>query len=714
MTARIDPFITHCLAMMFGIAAYFTAPIDPPSLLLPLPENPVAAAFGLAAACGGLLAVYLYVWAHRHLHIGHPLALRGLLLLIAVFFGFIYAHGFTLVQARALAPLPAQVNSVEAAPRLFRGRIIRVEPRPNGGLVDLAITDIAGRQIVLRLYTSRARIARLHPGRLTTLSASARPLEGPLARGGYDPRFTGFFNGRAGQGFIREIGQVDCAAPMSAGEQWRMGLAYFRLRLAARLRDAMPAPQGNVGAALVTGVRGVIPKSTRDLFRDSGLAHMLAISGLHMALFAGSVYALLRLLGACFPYFVQAYNMRKVAAMASLPAAFAYLQISGASFPTQRAFIMLSLFFVAILLGRPALTMRNVALAALLVLLLAPHALMQAGFQMSFAAVFALVALYERGGANFLFATPERAGMMRARQSLGAHILSRMGRYFIALFVTSIIAGGVTGFLALYHFHQVGTYGLMANMLAMPLFGFIIMPAGFLSLLAMPVGLEAPFMALMSFGIKSVLVIADWLTAYPGAVFYRGQSAPAVLPLALTGLSVACLANGRWRYAGFGFIGLALLLAGRANRPIIYVYGVGQAVMYESSDGGLHVLRSGRRAYEIGLWQRTHGHGGDDAPIEDAPCSESVCFYPLMDGRQFAYVRAGRGLGEACGKADLVLAPFIEARYPCRAFLVDRRHLTKGRAVRVMQAQSAYEIVEPARAGRRIWQAYYRPQPDDG
>jgi hypothetical protein len=102
------------------------------------------------------------------------------------------------------------------------------------------------------------------------------------------------------------------------------------------------------------------------------------------------------------------------------------------------------------------------------------------------------------------------------------------------------------------------------------------------------------------------------------------------------------------------------------------------------------------------------------APIEDAPCSESVCFYPLMDGRQFAYVRAGRGLGEACGKADLVLAPFIEARYPCRAFLVDRRHLTKGRAVRVMQAQSAYEIVEPARAGRRIWQAYYRPQPDDG
>lgn len=136
--------------------------------------------------------------------------------------------------------------------------------------------------------------------------------------------------------------------------------------------------------------------------------------------------------------------------------------------------------------------------------------------------------------------------------------------------------------------------------------------------------------------------------------------------------------------------------------------------MYESSDGGLHVLRSGRRAYEIGLWQRTHGHGGDDAPIEDAPCSESVCFYPLMDGRQFAYVRAGRGLSEACSKADLVLAPFIEARYPCRAFLVDRRHLTKGRAVTVMQAQSGYEIVEPARAGRRIWQAYCRPRPDDG
>ncbi|MGB0341950.1 MAG: ComEC/Rec2 family competence protein [Parvibaculales bacterium] len=712
MTIRIDPFITHCLAMMVGIAAYFTAPIDPPSLLLPLPANPVAAALALAIACGGLLVIYLYVWAHRHLHIGHPLALRGLLLLIAVFFGFIYAHGMTLLQARAMAPLPAQVSSMDAAPTLFQGRIIWAEPRPNGGLVDLAIADTAGRQVVLRLYTGRARIARLRPGCLATLSAAVRPLQGPVIRGGYDPRFAGFFNGRAGQGFIREIGQVDCAAPLSIAEKWRMGLANFRLQLAAHLRDAMPTAQGSVAAALVTGVRGAIPKSTRTLFRDSGLAHMLAISGLHMALFAGSVYALLRLLGACFPYFVQAHNMRKMAALASLPAAFAYLQISGASFPTQRAFIMLALFFVAILLGRPALTMRNVALAALLVLLISPHALMQAGFQMSFAAVFALVALYERGGANFLFATPDQRGQMPRNTGFAADILSRMGRYFIALFVTSIIAGSVTGFLALYHFHQVAAYGLFANMLAMPIFGFVIMPAGFLALVSMPFGLEAPFMALMSFGIKSVLTVAEWLTGWPGAVFYRGQSAPAILPLALGGLALACLANGRWRYGGFAFIGLALMLAGRAERPIVYIYGVGQAVMYESRYGGLHILRGSRRAYEIGLWQRTHGLGGDDAPIEEAPCSESVCFYPLMDGRQFAYVRAGRGLSQACRQADLVLAPFIEARYPCRAFLVDRRHLTKGKAVTVMAAQSAYEIVEPARAGRRLWQSYYRPQPD--
>lgn len=466
--------------MMFGIAAYFTAPIDPPGILLPLPENPVAAAFGLATGFGALLADYLYVWAHRHLHIGHPLALRGLLLLIAVFFGFIYAHGFTLLQVRAFAPLPVVMHKAGSGPAEFQGLIVWAEPRPNGGLADLAIDDAEGRRLTLRLYTSHARMARLQPGCMATLSASVRPLDGPLVRRGYDPRFSGFFNARGGQGFIREIKEIDCAPDLSTAEKWRMGLANFRLQLAARLRQAMPSSQGSVAAALVTGVRGAIPKSTRDLFRDSGLAHMLAISGLHMALFAGSVYALLRLLGACFPYFVQAHNVRKMAALASLPAAFAYLQISGASFPTQRAFIMLSLFFIAILLGRPALTMRNVALAALLVLLLAPHALMQAGFQMSFAAVFAMVALYERGGARFLFATPEQHGRIRRRDGTVAYIVSRLGRYFIALFVSSLIAGGVTGFLALYHFHQVAAYGLIANMVAMPIFGVIIMPAGFL------------------------------------------------------------------------------------------------------------------------------------------------------------------------------------------------------------------------------------------
>jgi len=469
----------------------------------------------------------------------------------------------------------------------------------------------------------------------------------------------------------------------------------------------MPSSQGSVAAALVTGVRGAIPKSTRDLFRDSGLAHMLAISGLHMALFAGSVYALLRLLGACFPYFVQAHNVRKMAALASLPAAFAYLQISGASFPTQRAFIMLSLFFIAILLGRPALTMRNVALAALLVLLLAPHALMQAGFQMSFAAVFAMVALYERGGARFLFATPEQHGRIRRRDGTVAYIVSRLGRYFIALFVSSLIAGGVTGFLALYHFHQVAAYGLIANMVAMPIFGVIIMPAGFLSLVSMPLGLEAPAMAMMSFGIKSVLLISERLTAWPGAVIYAGKSAAAVLPLALTGLSIACLANGRWRHAGFALMALAMLLTGRSDRPVAYVYGVGQAVMYETGASMLHVLRSGRRAYEVGLWHRTHGFGGS-APIDDAPCNDDVCFYPLRDERRFAYVRSGRGLTQACRDADLVVAPYLEARYPCRAFLVDRRHLISGQPVTVLEAQSSYEIVAPASVGRRLWQRHYK------
>ena len=283
---------------------------------------------------------------------------------------------------------------------------------------------------------------RAQPGCGITLTADIQPLPRPIFIGGYDPRRDAWFAGRRGQGFMRSIDAVDCTQNLAL----RHYLARGRLALARYYRAHMSPQTGPVAAALVTGVRAAIDKSVRDAFRHSGLAHMLAISGLHMALFAGSVYALLRLLAALSPRLVLGRDVRKPCAIISLSAATGYLFLSGAGVATQRAYIMLAIFFLAILLDRPAITMRNVLWAALLVLLWQPHAVLQAGFQMSFSAVMALVAVYEA------WRQRDMLHLRWERLSLAQQFWRRIWRYGSALFLTSLIAGSVTGFIAIVRF----------------------------------------------------------------------------------------------------------------------------------------------------------------------------------------------------------------------------------------------------------------------
>ena len=265
-----------------------------------------------------------------------------------------------------------------------------------------------------------------------------------------------------------------------------------------------------MAAALVTGVRGMIAPDTRRAFRHSGLAHMLAISGLHMALFAGSVYALIRLLAALWPRLVLRHDMRKPAALIALLAATCYLVISGAGIATQRAYIMLAIFFLAVLLDRPAITMRNVLWAALIVLLLQPQAIVQVGFQMSFAAVMVLVATYEAWRRH------DRLYLRLADMTPSMRSLRLVWRYASALTLTSLIAGGVTGFIALTQFYQIGTFGLPANLLAMPIFGTLIMPMAPLSLALLPTGFDIGALTVMQTGIHAVLAAATWITDFEG------------------------------------------------------------------------------------------------------------------------------------------------------------------------------------------------------
>ncbi len=654
MDARHDNFVYAVLSFLVGAVCFYA--------LLPVMFSAwftAAALLGMAALAYGLrrflterlVIKWLILWA-----------------LIAIS-GFAYAQSHKLWIDRTIATPDFNGNLVA-----LDGVVDWAEARPNGGRVLFVTPDFS-----VQLYTTHAAVAQLRPGCAATLAAEIKPIPTPLVKNGYDPRFIAFYDGIRGRGFLRTINALDCNGDIS----WAHALARLRLTIAAQFVAHLPAPQGSVTAALVTGVRGRIPADIRDLFRDSGLAHMLAISGLHMALFAGSFFAFLRLLAALSPTLVQHYNIRKISAAAALIAALAYLSISGASYATQRAFVMITLLFVAIIVGRQALTFRNLAWAALIVVLIHPHAVMRAGFQMSFIAVLALVSFYE--GVWHHIINNEGTGII----SRTHYIMRRLWRYVLALLATGLIAGGATGFVALYHFKQIGAYGLFANLVAMPIFGLAAMPMALPSVLLIPFGLEGYPMAVMGAAIQAIIISASYITSFDGAVVRIGASPVWVLPLAILGLSMLCLLRPRfWSrlwWLTLGILVLAMGFLGRADQPYIYVYGVGQAIAAQDERGIISVIAGKNRRFEVGVWRREHGQDDNTAPHFDCPLINAKhvrdCVLTIKDEVRLVYQPSSAKLAQYCQTMDVILTPYRRVKMPCDALVIDRDVLVRDKVV---------------------------------
>jgi competence protein ComEC len=230
------------------------------------------------------------------------------------------------------------------------------------------------------------------------------------------------------------------------------------------------------------------------------------VSGYHMAVVAGVVFFVVRALLALAPVLALRRPIKKWAALAALLAAAFYLVLSGAEVATQRAFIMTAIVLVGVMADRPALTLRNLALAALGVLMIAPEAVVHPSFQMSFAATLALVAAYERG-------LPWM--MAGADTPLGARIALWGGREIVTLVLASLAAGLATTLYAAYHFHRLAPYGVFANLLAMPMVSLVAMPSGVLALVALPFGFDGPLWRLMGVGIEWMIAVAVWVASCP-------------------------------------------------------------------------------------------------------------------------------------------------------------------------------------------------------
>ena len=346
-------------------------------------------------------------------------------------------------------------------------------------------------------------------GSYIELKARLSPPFTALYPTGYDFARDIYFQRIGASGFV--LGAIKpLAAPETGG--WWLRYAVFvggmRDAIDARIRQSLSGDARAIASALLTGKRDAISSPVNDAMFVSGLGHVLSISGYHMAIVAGAVFFVVRALLALFPSLTVGFPIKKWAAVAALAAAAFYLLLSGAEVATQRSFLMTAVVLVGVMVDRRAITFRTLAVAALAVMLVAPEAVVHPSFQMSFAATLGLVALMDRDRA--LFSLADNSGVARA--ALWG------GREIALLLLASFVAGLATMPYAAFHFHRATPYGVLSNLLAMPVVSGLVMPAGLLGLLAMPFGFDGVFWQLMNLGIGWMIAVAQWVAALPGAV----------------------------------------------------------------------------------------------------------------------------------------------------------------------------------------------------
>lgn len=499
---------------------------------------------------------------------------------------------------------------------------------------------------------------------------------GPVMPNGFDSQFQAYFDGIGA--FATLIGDPEITKGTAAWglPEWT---SHIRQSIGARIDATLDGTADAITRALIIGDQGQITDDTRKAMASAGLAHMLAISGLHLTLVAGGVFAALRM-GLALSYRASLnWDLKRFAAVAGIFTALFYLAISGASVSAVRATIMLVLVFGAVLVGRQALTMRNVAIAALIVIITDPASIFRPSFQLSFAAVTALVATYESYRPQFA----------RARGWTGKFV-----RFIGGLALTSIIAGLATGLFAAFHFQQMAPLGLVGNVIAVPILAFVVLPFAFLGVVAMPLGLDPVFFEVTGVGIGWIVAIAHWVTSLSG----DWTSAP---PLSLAALLFGTLTllwlaifPTRIRFAAIPVLIPLVALFGFAPRPDILMADSTQALAIRL-DNNLQLVSGRGGTFAVTAWQETLGE--DISPFTEVQmCDESACYLSPSEGYEVSYVKTRDAFAEDCRTADLVITR-LSAPAQCRhhTLVVDRFDLLEGGGHQFRWTGTTFEI-EPA------------------
>lgn len=628
--AQLDRWMLGApIALGGGAAVYFALKTEPP----------LAA---LLAICAAAIATALAArrWSGNR-------ALVVLALYVALFTVGLAAGGVRTLRVAAPIAGASQSAVIEgwvtdvASAASGRGRLV-IAPTRISHMDDAALPN--------RIRVSVPADFATGPGRAIRLSAFISHPPPPASPGSYDFARDEFFQGIGGVGFSHAVPElIDLPAP-PLPLRLEMGLNAARWDLSRRIAARMDPRSAGLGVAMITGYQAWLGDDEQQVLRNSGLAHIISISGVHMAIVGGFAFLLVRTLIALMPWLALRVNGKKVAAAAGLITIGVYLVVSGAPPPAQRSAITAALAFSAILADRRAISLHVLAVAALVILLLQPEAIIEPGFQMSFAATTALVALAE--------AWPRQPRPINTPWPI--RLIQDAGAWLVISLGVSFVAGLATGPFAMQDFNRVAAYGLGANLITEPLATFVIMPFLALGSLLETVGMGGPFLAVAGWGIDAMYAVAGWFADRPYAVWTVPSAPDPALPIAFLGLLFLCLWRGRLRWIGLP-LALAVSFWPRPTPPEVWVSSDASAAAVHNG-AVARLVRPKVKLFAADIWSRRRGFTLEDDGVRATPfdCDRRICGATTRSGAKMVlwWIRrqpSAEELADLCAGADLVI-----------------------------------------------------------
>lgn len=614
------------VALTFGIWTYFALPQEP--------ALPVTGFF--------MVVAILLFWKAR--------GRMGVILLAILLSGFVLAK----VRAEIIAtPLLKATTGEIVVSGIVHDLERASERRATIILEPDKIEGMTTPQLPRRLRLSNS-LKNGEPaiGARIAFKARLAPIASPTMPGGFDYGRQQYFEGIGGTGRITS--KIDVLGNTSSASLWLSGTLHsLRQQIGSRIRQHLQGTIAAFAEAMITGERASIPKDVNKSLQISGLAHILSISGLHMSLAAGGVFWIVRAFLALFPTIAQQWPIKKWAAAAALVFGFAYMLLAGSGAATQRSYIMLAVVFLAIIVDRPAISLRNLALAALLILILQPESAIQASFQMSFMAVMGLAAFFEYWNRP----KPEQEYRIESRK---VYYARKFYQIALASILTTLIAGSFSSIPAAYHFGRLAPYGVLANGLAIPVISLAVMPFAVLSVVLMPLGLEAWPLAVLGKGLEMVLSISDHVAGLPGAQRVIPQ-VPLASAIALAlGASILCLASRQAKYAGGVLLIAGFALAQFNGFPDLLIERTAANTAFRNGSGELVFANPNRGRFAAEKWLQANG---EEIPFKQAAsragwtCEARSCRSEIK-GKVIGYFLDGEGVQPACTGFDIIVAAY--------------------------------------------------------